>query len=115
MRDILRDSTNQLWVSVVNVGEVYYRIVREEDEVRAQRTVQRLANQVTLIDVDRTFALEAAAIKVRFPLSYADCFAAALARRFGATVVTGDPEFRPLEDHGIIAVEWLEPKPRSSR
>jgi ribonuclease VapC len=50
-------------------------------------------------------------LKATYPLSYADCFAAALAQRLGATVVTGDPEFHPLEDDGLIAVDWL-PRPR---
>ena len=37
----------------------------------------------------------------------ADCFAAALAQRLGAAVLTGDPDFQRLE--GAVAVEWLTP------
>ncbi len=35
----------------------------------------------------------------------ADAFAAALARRHNATLMTGDPEFQKVE--GLIRVEWL--------
>jgi predicted nucleic acid-binding protein len=45
--------------------------------------------------------------QLRFAMSYADCFAAALAVRFSAAVVTGDKEFLPLQDKGLISLEWL--------
>lgn len=38
-------------------------------------------------------------------MSYADCFAAALARKRQAELVTGDPEFREVEDE--IKVVWI--------
>ncbi len=48
---------------------------------------------------------EAAEIKARHPISYADCFAAATAVRFQASILTGDPEFKKLGD--LVQVEWL--------
>jgi ribonuclease VapC len=48
-------------------------------------------------------------------MSYADCFAAALAQRLDAAVVTGDPEFEDIERAGELKVEWLPPKPKSRR
>jgi ribonuclease VapC len=50
-------------------------------------------------------ALEAAKLKGAYPLAYAHCFAAALAIRKNAKVVTGDPDFRKLEN--ILSVEWM--------
>jgi len=44
-------------------------------------------------------------LKSRYPVSLADCFAVALAQSLECPVVTGDPEFRKLED--IVKVEWL--------
>ena len=38
-------------------------------------------------------------------MSYADCFAAALAQRESAAVVTGDPDFRQVEQ--LVAIDWL--------
>jgi predicted nucleic acid-binding protein len=42
--------------------------------------------------------LEAARIKARYAIAYADCFAVATALREGAPIVTGDPQFKKVED-----------------
>jgi predicted nucleic acid-binding protein len=42
-----------------------------------------------------------------FPISYADSFAAALAVQRGARLVTGDPDFRPLEVANLLTIHWL--------
>jgi len=59
------------------------------------------------VDVSRSTVLAAAHIKARFPISYADTFAVVAAQDHGGVVMTGDPEFRPLVDAGLVAVEWL--------
>jgi len=61
--------------------------------------------QLTLGKIDRQRVLAAAHIKARYPVSYADAFAIALANELGATVVTGDPEFKEVES--VVAVLWL--------
>ncbi|MGB9890127.1 MAG: PIN domain-containing protein [Anaerolineae bacterium] len=58
---------------------------------------------MSLPDRDLTFA--AAHVKAYHSISYADAFAAALARKHDATLVTGDPEFQKVE--GLIRIEWL--------
>ena len=55
--------------------------------------------------------LAAADIKACFPISYADAFAIVTAQDHGGVVMTGDPEFEPLADAGVVAVAWL-PRPR---
>jgi predicted nucleic acid-binding protein len=47
----------------------------------------------------------AADFKARFKISLADAFAAALAKEKKAELVTGDPEFKPLEKE--IKINWL--------
>ncbi len=49
--------------------------------------------------------IEAAKLKSGRRISYADAFAVTLAVREGATLVTGDPELRGMQD--ILRVEWL--------
>ena len=44
-------------------------------------------------------------MKATYRISLADAFAAALARRRKAELVTGDPEFKPLERE--IKIRWL--------
>ncbi|MGP1675025.1 MAG: PIN domain-containing protein, partial [Candidatus Limnocylindrales bacterium] len=58
------------------------------------------------ITVDLELASRAAWFKLRGGISYADCFAAALAHRDGLPLITGDPEFRRVED--VIQIAWLE-------
>ena len=49
--------------------------------------------------------IDAARVKARFPLSYADAFAVATAIRLGGCVVTGDPEFAAVEDS--VNIVWI--------
>jgi len=59
-----------------------------------------------MISADWPLTRAAAAIKARGNISYADSFAAALAKLHGAVLVTGDNEFKQLEDE--ITIEWLK-------
>jgi ribonuclease VapC len=49
--------------------------------------------------------LAAAHIKANHSVAYADAFAVAAAQELGGAVLTGDPEFKEVEE--LIAVEWL--------
>jgi ribonuclease VapC len=107
--DLLRqgyEGATRLTMTVANLGEVVYRTIREHGAERADEVLARIREYpIELIDVDLGLALAAAHLKGRHRIAYADCLAAALAQRLGATIVTGDPDFRQLE--GTIAVEWL--------
>ena len=48
---------------------------------------------------------DAAKMKAKHGMSYAGCFAAALAKLRHAELVTGDPEFKEVE--GEVKVVWL--------
>lgn len=102
-----------VYVSLINLGEVLYITERERGLVEAQRTLGAIDQlPLEIVAVSRTTVLAAAHIKARFPISYADAFAVATAQEHGAVVVTGDPEFEPLTDAGVIDVVWL-PRRRS--
>ncbi|MBI2203843.1 MAG: PIN domain-containing protein [Candidatus Rokubacteria bacterium] len=62
---------------------------------------------IALLPITRETVLAAAHVKARFALSYADAFAVVAARDHDATVLTGDPEFAPVADAGVVSVEWL--------
>jgi len=49
--------------------------------------------------------IEAAKLKAKYPVAYADCFAAALALKKNIKLVTGDPEFKKLERD--VRIEWI--------
>jgi ribonuclease VapC len=60
---------------------------------------------IRVVDADRQLTFAAAHIKAGHALSYADAFAAALARSLNAVLITGDPEFRSVES--LVRVQWL--------
>ncbi len=107
--DLLRrahEGEVRLTMTVANLGEVVYRTIREHGLERAQEVLARLEEYaIEMVDVDRELALAAAHLKGSYRMAYADCLAAALAQRLDAAIVTGDPDFRQIDD--LVAIEWL--------
>ena len=93
-------------MTVVNVGEVWYSVARRRSARDADQALRWLDEiGIDPVNADITLSRSAARYKVKGGISYADCFAAALAKQTNATLVTGDPEFKQLENE--IAIEWL--------
>ena len=102
------DEKHKLLLSVVNWGEVYYNTMREVSQEAAEQKAQEIAAlPIDIIGVsdDLALAKQAAVFKARHKMSYADCFAAALAKQKNAELVTGDPEFKAVEKE--IKINWL--------
>ena len=92
--------------SLINYGECLYVTEREQGLQHAQRAAGIMDQlPIRIVPADRPLVFEAAHIKARFPVSHADAFSIALAKRNGARVMTGDPEFKSVESE--IAVQWL--------
>jgi len=99
-------NSNQLWMTTVNLGEVWYSIARRKSPSQADEALELVALAgIRIAPADWTLTYQAAQFKSRYRMSYADAFAAALARAHGVELVTGDPEFRALEDQ--IKIHWL--------
>lgn len=95
-----------LFISVVNAGEVWYIIAREASVADADRSVTELKHLgIEFVDADWTLAHEAGGFKSKYKMSFADCFAAALAKQKKALLLTGDPEFKQVEAQ--ITIDWL--------
>ena len=95
-----------LMMTVVNAGEVWYITARETSEDDADRTILELAQLgIQVTDADWKLAREAARFKAKGQMSFADCFAAAFAKESKADLVTGDPEFKQVENE--VKVHWL--------
>jgi len=110
--------TATLYVSWISLAEVYYVTYRQsvdkEREVRAKATVEGLKRlAVTIVPAGEVETLKAGHIKAKFTLSLADAFVAALGQIHNAKIVTGDPEFKPLEAAKEIRVLWLPEKPKT--
>jgi predicted nucleic acid-binding protein len=112
MEDLLNRARNgelELYLHVIHLGEVYYITVREQGQDPADLAYHRIKNfPLKLIDViDEELLLTACALKARFPISYVDSFAAALAQLTNSSLLTGDPELEILEEAGIITLSRL--------
>ena len=99
----------QLLMSVVNWGEIYYSILRGASQEIADSKSHEIAGmQIELVPVDADdleLVRQAAAFKATRKMSYADCFAAALAKIKNAELVTGDREFKQLARD--VKIHWL--------
>jgi predicted nucleic acid-binding protein len=100
------DEDIPLLVSVVNAGEVWYIVARESSPADADASIKQLHDLgIEFVDADWNLAKEAGYFKSRNKMSFADCFAAALAKQRKAHLATGDPEFKQVENE--IAINWL--------
>lgn len=96
-----------LRLSIVNLGEVYYRIGKRTDRATAQDTISQIRRlPLTIVSATDELVWAAAELKMEFALSYADAFAAALAASTDAILVSGDPEFDQIHDR--ISLEKLQ-------
>jgi predicted nucleic acid-binding protein len=100
---------HRLLLCVVNWAEIYYSTMRKVSPEAAERQARELAGlEIELIGVEADnidLVRQAAIYKATRKLSYADAFAAGLARISGAELVTGDREFEQVENE--IKIEWL--------
>jgi ribonuclease VapC len=99
----------KLLMSVVNWGEIYYSILRGASQEMAEAKAHEIAGmQIELVPVDADdleLVRQAAAFKATRKMSYADCFAAALAKIKNAELITGDREFKQLARD--VKIHWL--------
>ncbi len=109
VKDLLQQGKTEsvdVLVNYVHLGECYYVLVRGRGRERADEIMALVkAWPVTFIPVAEDLAISAGYFKGRYPMSFADAFAAATAKAYEATLVTGDPEFRACESE--ISIHWL--------
>jgi ribonuclease VapC len=99
---------HRVYLSLINLGEVLYVVERERGLIEAQQTLAAVDQlPLEVLPVTRATVLAAAHVKARFPLVYADAFVVIAAQDRVAVVMTGDPEFEPVAEAGLIAIEWL--------
>jgi len=100
------DNKAELFLCVVNWGEMYYIAMREGGKERAELYKNTFARYpITIVDANEELTLQAAEFKAFNKISYADAYAAALAKMKKAQLVTGDKEFKSLEKE--IKIIWL--------
>jgi ribonuclease VapC len=99
-----------LAVSAINVGEVFYRLHRKHGPGMAAEFLDDVRTggiPLRVWPAANRRVWHAARLKARYPISYADAFAAALAQELRLPLVTGDREFCALEEAGECRIDWL--------
>jgi len=95
-----------LFLCTVNISEIFYNIYRRYGSQEAQHKLTMILNMpITLCDVTLEVALYAAEIKSKYPIALGDCFAIGLAKLNSAKVITGDPEFKKVQNE--VDIIWL--------
>jgi len=85
---------------------MYYIALREGGKERAELYKNTFAQYpITIVEANKELTLQAAAFKAFDKISYADAFAAALAKEKKAILITGDLEFKTLEKGNKI--NWI--------
>ena len=109
MIDVIQSAESSghiLLLSTVNWGEVFYATLRTFGRERAEETARLISGlPIEVVPADMDLARQAAEFKATKKMSYADCFAAALAKLRKAELVTGDKEFRQVERE--VRILWI--------
>jgi len=107
VRGIFQSGRQNVYMSLINVGEVLYITERKQGIRKAQEVLASIRQlPINLLPVDEQTIFAAAHIKANYTVSYADTFAIVAAQTVGGTLITGDPEFGAVED--IVNIEWLQ-------
>ncbi len=86
-----RTTGSELSISAVNWGEVTYVLMRKLSQPDATIVGRKLRSlPITIVPVTDVDAEQAATFKTQYAMPYADCFAAALAAKLRATLLTAD-------------------------
>jgi predicted nucleic acid-binding protein len=102
-----QDGTARLFVSIVNIGEVYYRLGKTRTSKEADFVLADLyLLPMEILSADDDTVISAARLKMAHTLSYADAFAAVTAQQKDAILLTGEPELIALKR--VVQFEKLQ-------
>ncbi len=106
--------TSKLYTSVINVAETLYWTQRRRGTVAFAEIADGLPSlPIEQVNIDHVLSIEAARLKASNPIALADCYAAALALRLGATLITSGSEFREFREfEPQLVIERLNALPR---
>jgi ribonuclease VapC len=111
VRELLEQASRgqtKVSMSLINVGEVFYLIAKRHGAAPAERFLADLAVMpIQALLPDRRLILDAARLKSRYSISYADAFAVETARDKNAILVTGDPELWQLSKQEPVELLWV--------
>jgi len=96
----------ELLLNIINWGEIFYIILRTYGNDYAALIEKEINTlPVKIIAADFNLTKQAAVFKSKNKMSYADCFAASTAFIHKGSILTGDNEFKEVENE--INIEWI--------
>jgi len=100
----------KLYLHVINWGEVYYSFFRKSGEKGAAKIEKLISSLPVEIfeDFSKRFVKQAAVLKGKYSMSYADCFAVNLAIKKKVRLASGDLEIAKVakKERGLRLL-WL--------
>ncbi len=92
VENVLTDTSKRKVAHAINVCEMYYHFLRQNDEAAAEEAVTTIAGLKVDVreDMDSAFWRQIGQLKRAHTLSLGDCFCVAMAMRVGGEVVTSD-------------------------
>lgn len=99
----------ELFICMINLGEVYYRVCRLLGEKKADAILSDIKLvPIKIISATDDLVIKSASLKAKFSISYADAFAMATALEKGAVLLTGDNDFKEIGKNGALRIELLK-------
>ncbi|HXW94517.1 MAG TPA: PIN domain-containing protein, partial [Nitrososphaerales archaeon] len=92
------------FLSTAVLSEIYKLTLEREGKDVAEIRANSLSRDFRLVDVDKDIAVQAALIKHKTGIPFADSLIAATARTLDVPCYTDDPHFRGIE--GVVA-KWF--------
>ena len=96
---------DDIYMSSINFGETYYRLAKSGLKSEAENLwINKDLFPIKYVHPNWHRIRRAAEIKASYAVSYADAFCISLALELNAKVITGDPEFKKIDDIELIWV-----------
>jgi predicted nucleic acid-binding protein len=96
------ESNEEILISTINIAEIYRKLLHDTPQ-EADRIINLILNRSFTIFLDIETALNAAKIKYEKKFGMADAIVLATARSHSATIITGDNDFKGLENVKMIS------------
>lgn len=93
------------FLSTAALSEIYKLTLEKEGKVVADVRANSLSRDFRLVDVDKEVAVQAAQIKHKHGIPFADSLIASTARVLKVPCYTDDPHFRGIEG---VTTKWIK-------
>jgi predicted nucleic acid-binding protein len=104
VREVIADERNEIFTHVVSLGEIVSKVRRSEKDADVAWAAITTNSKVFALEKDSKDAglLHAKMVSKGSHFGLADAFVLSAARKLGAKVLTGDPDFADVEDAVMV-------------